>query len=529
MSHDTAPDGAPTHTTLKRTTGRRSRVSVADAGVTTAVAIRIASFTVRRRGRFTGSSWLATLTHTSRRSIVGASWEIRPRVGLDATLARNHLGSRAVQRVKIEPAIGLTGRLTAPADKSITHRALMLAAVSDGPVRIGRPLAAADTGATLAAIRACGVRVEGDLGGDLFVHGRGLRGLVAPPALDCMNAGTLMRLFTGILVGQRGDRVVLDGDESLRGRPMLRVAKPLRDMGARIWTAPGGTPPLVVGCGDVLHGVEHDLAVASAQVKSAILLAGLYAEGETWVREPAPSRDHTERMLEAAGVSLLRAGGAVGIRGPISRLRLPDLDVPGDPSSAAYAIVAGVLRGDPEVRIDGVNLNPARIGLIDVLRRMGADIKITNQREVAGEPAGDVVARRSDQLDATVVEAREVPSLIDELPLVALVGALARGVTEVRGAEELRVKETDRIETVVTALRGLGAEIEGRADGFIVRGTGSIRGGSMVASGDHRLAMLGGVAGLASTEGVSVGGFEAVEVSYPGFLADMRSIGVVAA
>ena len=298
-------------------------------------------------------------------------------------------------------------------------------------------------------------------------------------------------------------------------------------MGARIWTAPGGTPPLVVACGDALRGVSHTLSVASAQVKSAVLLAGLCAEGETWVREPAHSRDHTERMLEAAGVPILRDGDAVGLRGPVKGLTLPNLDVPGDASSAAFAIVAGVLRADPEVRIDAVNLNPARVGLIDVLRRMGADIQITNGRDVAGEPAGDIVVRRADQLDGTRVEAHEIPSLIDELPLVALVGALARGITEVRGAEELRVKETDRVETVVAALKGLGADIGARPDGFLVRGTGRLRGGEMGASGDHRLAMLGGVAGLVSEQGVTVDGFEAVEVSYPGFLDDMRRLGAV--
>lgn len=432
--------------------------------------------------------------------------------------------------VRVAPVSALRGAIRVPPDKSLTHRALMLAAVSDREVRIGRPLDSADTGATLAAVEACGARASGDLGeGGLSIEGRGLRGLRPPPAIDCANAGTLMRLLAGLLVGQRADHVVLDGDASLRGRPMTRIARPLRAMGAAVFTAPGGTPPMVVSGGVPLRGVEHRLEVASAQVKSCLLLAGLFAEGETWVHEPAPSRDHTERMLEASGVALLREGGAVGVRGPVERLALPDLDVPGDFSSAAPHLVAGALLADPEVRLEGVNLNPGRTGLLAVMRRMGADVREERGADVAGEPAGDLVVGRAGALRATEVAPEEVPSMIDELPLLGLLGAMASGVTVVRGAAELRVKESDRIASVVTALRALGVRASEREDGFEVHGAGRLPGGSMESVGDHRLAMLGAVAGLASLDGVGVGGFEAVAVSYPGFARDLASLGAVPA
>ena len=433
-----------------------------------------------------------------------------------------------VLNVRITPVQGLRGTIAAPPDKSITHRAILFAAISDGPVRISNTLDSEDTAATLGAIERCGVVVEGELGGELVIHGVGLRGLKPPPALDCLNAGTLMRLLTGILLGQTGDRIVLDGDDSLRGRPMLRIANPLKAMGAEILTAPGGTPPLLVAPGLPLTAMAHRLPVASAQVKSCLLLAGLYAHGTTWVSEPAPSRDHTERMLQASGVILLREDDRVGVSGPVERLRLPDLTVPGDPSSAGVLIAAGALLADPEIRITGVNLNPSRLGLVRVAERMGARVTIEPSEDMAGEPFGDIVIRRSGTLHATEVTGDEVPSLIDELPLVALLGVFAAGTTVVRGAGELRVKESDRVATVVAALRSLGAQIEEREDGFSVRGTGRLIGGEMSSDGDHRLAMLGALAGLVSHEGVRVQGFDAVNVSYPGFAQDLARLGAVA-
>ena len=338
-----------------------------------------------------------------------------------------------------------------------------------------------------------------------------------------------MRLLPGLLVGQHAQHVVLDGDDSLRRRPMTRVARPLRAMGAAVFTAPGGTPPLVVSGGAPLRGAEHRLEIASAQVKSCILLAGLYADGETWVHEPAPSRDHTERMLEAAGVPLLREGGAVGVRGPVEDLALPDLEVPGDFSSAAPHLVAGALLGDPEVRLEGVNLNPRRTGLLAVMRRMGADVREERGPDVAGEPCGALVVGRAGSLHGTEVAPEEVPSMIDELPLVGVLGAMAAGATVVRGAAELRAKESDRIAALVRALRALGVRADEREDGFEVRGDGRLPGGTMGSAGDHRLAMVGAVAGLASLDGVGVEGFEAVAVSYPGFARDLAGLGAVPA
>jgi 3-phosphoshikimate 1-carboxyvinyltransferase len=429
--------------------------------------------------------------------------------------------------VRVAPVPALRGTLRVPPDKSLTHRALLLAAVSDREVKIARPLDSADTGATLDAVEACAVPVSGHLGDSVAVRGRGLRGLRPPPALDCANAGTLMRLLPGLLVGQRADHVVLDGDDSLRERPMTRVARPLRAMGAVVFTAPGGTPPLVVSGGAPLRGVEHRLEVASAQVKSCLLLAGLFADGETWVHEPVPSRDHTERMLAAAGVALLRDGGAVGLRGPVDGLSLPDVEIPGDFSSAAPHLVAGALLGDPEVRLEGVNLNPGRTGLLDVMRRMGADVRDEPGPDVAGEPCGTLVVGRAGRLRATEVAPEEVPSMIDELPLVGVLGAMASGTTVVRGAAELRAKESDRVAALVAALRALGVRATEREDGFEVHGDGRLPGGTMGSAGDHRLAMVGAVAGLASLDGVGVEGFEAVAVSYPGFARDLAGLGAV--
>ena len=396
------------------------------------------------------------------------------------------------------PADAVAGTIAVPPDKSLTHRAFLLGAISDRPVVVDDPLDSEDTRATLNAVRAMGAGVEGDIAsGRVVVAGRGVRGLTPPPVIDCMNAGTLMRLAAGIIVGQP--------------------------------PAEGGTPPMAVRPGLPLHGMVHELAMASAQVKSCVLLAGLNAEGETWVREPVPSRDHTERMLRAAGVEVMERDGMVGVAGPVAGLALPDMKVPGDFSSAAFAIVAGVLRGDPAVRVTGVNLNPGRTGLLDVLRRMGADVTVEPGPDVAGEPAGDVIVRRASMLHATEVTAAEVPSMVDEVPLVGLLGALAAGTTVVSGAGELRVKESDRIATVVELLRAVGADADEREDGFVVRGQMSIPGGEVQSHGDHRLAMLGALAGLASEGGVTVHGMEAAAVSYPGFTDDMLMLGAVTA
>jgi 3-phosphoshikimate 1-carboxyvinyltransferase len=417
--------------------------------------------------------------------------------------------------VRIEPAAALIGHVAVPGDKSISHRAVLVGAICDGETRVTGFGRSGDTESTVSAVRALGVEVE-DRGPDaLTIQGVGLRGLRAPAEpIDCGNAGTLMRLLAGILTGQRG-RFELVGDASLSSRPMERIAEPLRRMGATVSTTDGHAP-LVVEGGAELTGIAYRLPVASAQVKSAILLAGLYASGETTVVEPLPSRDHTERILRLAGAPIRRRPGSVSI-GAAARLELGEIQVPGDFSSAAPLLVAAAIVPGSDLTVHGVGLNPRRTGLLDVLERMGARVAVYNRRTVGDEPVGDVEVRASE-LVGTTVTAEEVPLLVDELPLFAVAAAHARGTSAVEGAEELRVKETNRIEGVVEELRRVGAHIRATADGFRVRGVPArLRGGTFDSRGDHRLAMLGAVVGLASREGVELVGAEAVDVSFPGF------------
>jgi 3-phosphoshikimate 1-carboxyvinyltransferase len=438
--------------------------------------------------------------------------------------------------VRFEPSGSLTGALRPPPDKSISHRAALVGAMADGLTRVGGYLDSADTRATLAAVSAIGATVrerearEERL--DLEIEGLGLRG-PTPAEIDVGNAGTLLRIIPGWLAGQGGGDWVLDGDESVRRRPVDRIAEPLREMGAEVSCREDRLPPLRVR-GAELRGIDHRPPVASAQVKSCLLLAGLLAEGPTTVREPAPSRDHTERMLAAAGAGIEREGTAVSVT-PAERLEAGDIEVPGDFSSAAFALVAALVVPGSEVELRRVGLNQTRIGLLSILARMGVPMGAATAGASLGlavdligdagpEPYGTLWARHSDALRGAVVSGGDVPLAIDELPLVALLGCFAEGETVVRDAGELRHKESDRIAGVVEGLRGLGAEIEATGDGFAVRGTGQLRGGTIDARGDHRLAMLGAVAGLASQDGVAVGGFEAVEVSYPRFEADLRSL-----
>lgn len=426
--------------------------------------------------------------------------------------------------VRFEPAGPLRGEVSAPPDKSVSHRAALLAAMSSEPVGIRNYLDSADTNATLRALRCLGVVVE-SRPDELLVRGTGLRNPAeVTGALDVGNAGTLMRLLPGWLAAQPGGVWRIDGDESIRRRPVDRIAEPLERMGARIEARDGRFPPFTV-VGAPLRGLDYELPVASAQVKSCVLIAGLTADERTTVREPAPSRDHTERLLARAGVPVTRADGAVTISG-VDELELDHVQVPGDLSSAAFLLVAGVLVRGSRVTVRDVGVNWTRTGLLRILVRMGADL--TGELETPGtqsdaEPSGELTAA-AGPLRATVVEPEEVPLAIDELPLVALLGCFADGVTEVRGAGELRVKESDRISSVVEGLRALGAEIEATADGFAVTGTGGLRGGRIEARGDHRLAMLGAVAGAASREGVEVVGMEAAAVSYPGFADDLARL-----
>ena len=426
---------------------------------------------------------------------------------------------------RFEPARGLSGKLTAPADKSISHRAALLGAMASEPVRIERYLHAADTDSTLDAARALGALVE-VRGDDLVVRGTGLREAREPDEpIDVGNAGTLLRLLPGWLAAQEGRTFTLDGDESIRRRPVDRIAEPLRLMGAELDARDGRFPPLHVR-GTRLRAIAYELTVASAQIKSCVLLAGIAADGATTVGEPTRSRDHTERMLLRAGVAIHRNGRHVTVANA-DELILDQVRIPGDPSSAAFMIAAGVLVPGSRLLIRDVGVNWTRTGFLRIVRRMRGivlgDLEDEHGELVADEPVSDLDIAHG-ALEATTVEPDEVPLAIDELPLVALLGCFAEGETVVRGAQELRIKETDRIAGVVEGLGGLGADIEATDDGFAVRGTGGLRGGVIDARGDHRLAMMGAVAGLASKEGVEVLGMDAAAVSYPGFVEDLERL-----
>jgi len=424
--------------------------------------------------------------------------------------------------IRFEPSGGLSGTLRAPADKSISHRAALLGAMSAEPVRIENYLHAADTTSTLEAMRALGALVE-VRDGETTIRGTGLREAQEPDGpIDVGNAGTLMRLLPGWLAAQEGRSFTLDGDASIKRRPVDRIAEPLTQMGASVKAREGRYPPFTV-TGAHLHAISYELPVASAQVKSCVLLAALAADGASTVGEPQRSRDHTERMLLRAGVNIHRNGRHVTVVNA-DELILERVHVPGDPSSAAFLIAAGVLVPGSRLLIENVGVNWTRTGFMRILRRMRGIVLGDLEQETgelsAEEPVSDLDVAHG-ALEATVVEPDEVPLAIDELPLVALLGCYAEGETVVRGAEELRVKESDRIADTVEGLRGLGADIEATEDGFAVRGAGGLRGGVFDAHGDHRMAMIGAVAGLASREGVEVVGIEAAAVSYPEFVEDL--------
>jgi 3-phosphoshikimate 1-carboxyvinyltransferase len=420
----------------------------------------------------------------------------------------------------------LRGTIVAPPDKSLSHRAAIMGAMTSEPVFVSNYLQAEDTLSTLRAVAACGVLVQEREDG-LVLRGPGLRAAAEPPEpIDVGNAGTLMRLLPGWLAGQSGGGTwILDGDASIRRRPMGRIAEPLRAMGAHIETEDGGLAPLRIE-GRNLEGIEYDMPMASGQVKSCVLLAGILAAGRTTVIEPAPSRDHTERLLLRGGVDVIRDGARVSV-GSHDELEVESIHVPGDPSSAAFHAAAAVLVPGSRIVIENMAANWTRVGFFRILQRMGGivigPLEDASAELVPDEPVCEIDVSHGP-LIGTVVEAEEVPLAIDELPLVALLGCFAEGETVVRGAQELRHKESDRIATVVDGLRGLGADIEATEDGFVVRGTGGLDGGGIEAHGDHRLAMLGAVAGLASRNGVEVDGMEAAAVSYPGFIEDLASL-----
>ncbi|HCE39231.1 MAG: bifunctional prephenate dehydrogenase/3-phosphoshikimate 1-carboxyvinyltransferase [Alcanivorax sp.] len=423
----------------------------------------------------------------------------------------------------VAPGGRLQGRLRVPGDKSMSHRSIMLASLAEGSTEIGGFLEGEDALATLQAFRDMGVVIEGPHNGRVLVHGVGPHGLKAPgKPLYMGNSGTSMRLLTGLLAGQAFD-TELTGDASLSKRPMERVARPLREMGAVIETGEGGRPPVRIRGGAALKGIHYDLPMASAQVKSAVLLAGLYAEGDTSVTEPAPTRDHTERMLNGFGYPVRRDGATATLSGG-GALRGGQLDVPADISSAAFFLVGASIAEGGEVTLPHVGVNPTRTGVIDILKRMGADIRLENQRDAGGEPVADLVVK-SAPLKGIVIPEELVPLAIDELPAVFIAAACAEGETVLRGAEELRVKESDRIQVMADGLATLGVEHEVYEDGIRIVG-GPYGGGQVESHGDHRIAMSFAMAALRASAPITIHHCANVATSFPGFAELARAAGL---
>ncbi len=411
----------------------------------------------------------------------------------------------------------LAGTITVAGDKSISHRAVILSALAEGRSEITGLLEGQDVLGTVAALRALGVAMEGPREGRLMVDGVGLYGLKAPVGvLDLGNSGTSMRLLAGLLAAQPfGTRLV--GDESLMRRPMERVAVPLRSMGAVIETGEGGRPPLYIVGGRALRAIEYRMPVASAQVKSAILLAALYAKGRTVVIEPAPSRDHTERLLAGFGYPVHREGATITLAGGAGPLHPVRLDVPADLSSAAFFLVAASIVPGSCLRLPRVGMNPTRRGVIDILRAMGAQIEAQNETTASGEPVADLVVR-SAPLRGIVIPRELVPLAIDEFPALFIAAACAEGTTVLRGAEELRVKESDRLAIMARGLASLGVAVEEYPDGLDIKGT-PLKGGVIDSGGDHRVAMAFTVAGLRAADAIEVRDCGNVATSFPGFVA----------
>ncbi|KPK70086.1 MAG: 3-phosphoshikimate 1-carboxyvinyltransferase [Acidithiobacillales bacterium SM23_46] len=430
-------------------------------------------------------------------------------------------------RYLVQPGGCLRGNVRVPGDKSISHRAVMLGSLAEGVTRVSGLLEGEDVLSTLGAFRAMGVRAEGPDGGMLVVHGAGMRGLRSPSEpLDMGNSGTAMRLMAGILAGQSFDSVLI-GDESLSKRPMKRVAEPLARMGAVIETAEGGRPPLRICGGKRLRGIDYAMPMASAQVKSSLLLAGLYAEGITSVTEPAPTRDHTERMLRGFGYDVETGAGQVRLRGG-GKLRACDIDVPSDISSATFFLVGASIAPGSDLLLQHVGINPTRIGVLNILKLMGGNLELLNAREVGGEPVADIRVRHAVLRGVRIPE-DQVPLAIDEFPALFIAAACADGETVLTGAHELRVKESDRIAVMAEGLNCLGVTAQETPDGIVIRG-GKFGGGAVDSRGDHRIAMSFAMAALRATGPVTVNDCKNVATSFPGFaeLAARAGLGITA-
>ncbi|WP_416427553.1 bifunctional prephenate dehydrogenase/3-phosphoshikimate 1-carboxyvinyltransferase [Pseudomonas sp. App30] len=452
-----------------------------------------------------------------------------------ARMAREHFGKILARRAYVDkreardlnfvaaPGGRLSGRIRVPGDKSISHRAVMLGALADGTTEVEGFLEGEDALATLQAFRDMGVVIEGPHHGRLTIHGVGLHGLQPPPGpIYVGNSGTSMRLLAGLLAAQRFDSV-LTGDASLSKRPMSRVAKPLREMGAQIETGADGLPPLTIRGGQPLKALDYTLPMASAQVKSSLLLAGLYAQGETRVTEPAPTRDHTERMLRGFGYPVNTQGATVSLAAgqPLTATRI---EVPGDISSAAFFLVAASIAEGSDLVLEHVGINPTRTGVIDILRLMGADIRLENRREVGGEPVADLHVR-SAPLKGIDIPVELVPLAIDEFPVLFVAAACAQGRTVLRGAQELRVKESDRIQAMADGLKALGVTCQPTEDGIIIDG-GAMQGGEVQGQGDHRIAMAFSVAALRASAPIRILDCANVATSFPNFLALCGQVGI---
>ncbi|WP_018872552.1 3-phosphoshikimate 1-carboxyvinyltransferase [Thioalkalivibrio sp. ALJ16] len=424
----------------------------------------------------------------------------------------------------VQPGGHLSGHVRVPGDKSISHRAIMLGALAEGETRVTGFLEGADCIATLEAFRAMGVEIERLGPGDVRIRGVGLRGLRVPTApLDMGNSGTAMRLMCGVLAGQPFDTELV-GDRSLTGRPMRRVTDPLARMGARITTSETGTPPLRVQGGAPLRGTDHVLQVASAQVKSALLLAGLWADGRTCVTEPAPTRDHTERMLAGFGYSVERDGPQACLEGG-GVLTASPVDVPADISSAAFFLVGASIASGSRMRLQHVGINPTRTGVIDILRLMGARIDVLDAREAGGEPVADLEVEAS-QLQGIAIPEELVPLAIDEFPAIFVAAACASGETVLTGAEELRVKESDRIQVMADGLAALGINCTVLPDGIRIQGRGAFEGGEIDSHGDHRIAMAFAMAGLRARGPIRIRDCANVGTSFPGFVELSKAAGL---
>ena len=423
----------------------------------------------------------------------------------------------------VTPGGSLSGRIRVPGDKSISHRSIMLGALADGVTEIQGFLEGEDSLATLKAFRAMGVQIDGPDKGRVVVHGVGLHGLKAPvAALDLGNSGTSMRLLSGLLAGQAFD-VELVGDHSLMSRPMRRVTEPLAEMGAVIETTEKGTAPLRIHGGQALKGIDYPMPVASAQVKSCLLLAGLYAQGRTCVSEPAPTRDHTERMLSGMGYAVTREPGRACVEGG-GRLRAGNIDVPSDISSAAFFLVGASIAPGSDLLIEHVGINPTRTGVLEILRLMGADIEIQNPRDVGGEPVADLRVRYAP-LKGIEIPVEQVPLAIDEFPALFIAAACAEGRTVLTGAEELRVKESDRIQVMADGLQALGVDAQPTADGMIIQG-GDIGGGQVDSCGDHRIAMSFAIAALRAKGEILIDDCDNVNTSFPDFVGLASTAGL---